>query len=60
MMESSVRYDKFLSEWRGKMHIGFYTNAYSPTISGVVRSVGSFRKALTELGHNVFIFSPSN
>jgi 1,2-diacylglycerol 3-alpha-glucosyltransferase len=40
------------------MHIGFYTNAYSPTISGVVRSVGSFRKALTELGHNVFVFSP--
>ncbi len=40
------------------MHIGFYTNAYNPTISGVVRSVGSFRKALTELGHNVFIFSP--
>ena len=40
------------------MHIGFYTNAYSPTISGVVRSVSSFRKALTELGHNVFVFSP--
>lgn len=40
------------------MHIGFYTNAYCPTISGVVRSVVSFRKALTELGHNVFIFSP--
>jgi len=40
------------------MHIGFYTNAYNPTISGVVRSVGSFRKALSELGHNVFIFSP--
>jgi glycosyltransferase involved in cell wall biosynthesis len=40
------------------MHIGFYTNAYNPTISGVVRSVGSFRKALTEMGHNVFIFSP--
>jgi 1,2-diacylglycerol 3-alpha-glucosyltransferase len=40
------------------MHIGFYTNAYNPTISGVVRSVGSFRKALAELGHNVFIFSP--
>lgn len=40
------------------MHIGFYTNAYRPTISGVVRSVGSFRKALTGLGHNVFIFSP--
>jgi len=40
------------------MHIGFYTNAYRPTISGVVRSVESFRKALSELGHNVFIFSP--
>ena len=40
------------------MHIGFYTNTYNPTISGVVRSVGSFRKALTELGNNVFIFSP--
>jgi glycosyltransferase involved in cell wall biosynthesis len=42
----------------GKLHIGFYTNAYNPTISGVVRSVGSFRKALSELGHNVFVFSP--
>ncbi len=40
------------------MHIGFYSNAYYPTISGVVRSVGSFRKALAEMGHNVFIFSP--
>jgi len=40
------------------MHIGFYTNAYNPTISGVVRSVGSFRKALVEMGHNVFVFSP--
>jgi glycosyltransferase involved in cell wall biosynthesis len=40
------------------VHIGFYTNAYNPTISGVVRSVGCFRKALTELGHNVFVFSP--
>jgi 1,2-diacylglycerol 3-alpha-glucosyltransferase len=40
------------------MHIGFYTNTYNPTISGVVRSVGSFRKALTELGNNVFVFSP--
>jgi 1,2-diacylglycerol 3-alpha-glucosyltransferase len=40
------------------MHIGFYSNAYNPTISGVVRSVGSFRKALSELGHNVFVFCP--
>ena len=40
------------------MHIGFFTNAYTPSISGVARSVGCFRKALTELGNNVFIFSP--
>ena len=40
------------------MHIGFYTNAYYPSINGVVRSVGSFRKALTQLGNIVFVFSP--
>jgi glycosyltransferase involved in cell wall biosynthesis len=40
------------------MHIGFYTNAYHPTISGVVSSVSSYRKALSDLGHNVFIFTP--
>ena len=40
------------------MHIGFFTNAYNPTINGVVRSVGCFRKALTELGNNGFVFSP--
>jgi 1,2-diacylglycerol 3-alpha-glucosyltransferase len=39
------------------MHIGFYTNAYHPTISGVVTSVSSYRKALSDLGHNVFIFT---
>ena len=39
------------------MHIAFFTNAYHPVISGVVRSVDSFRKALSENGHNVFIFT---
>jgi glycosyltransferase involved in cell wall biosynthesis len=39
------------------MHIGFFTNTYYPVISGVVRSVETFRQALTELGHNVFIFA---
>jgi 1,2-diacylglycerol 3-alpha-glucosyltransferase len=39
------------------MHIGFYTNAYHPTISGVVTSVSSYRKALSDMGHNVFIFT---
>ena len=39
------------------MNIAFYTNAYHPTISGVVTSVSSYRKALSDLGHNVFIFT---
>lgn len=39
------------------MHIAHFTNTYLPVTTGVVRSVRSFRKALTELGHNVFIFA---
>lgn len=39
------------------MHISYFTNTYYPVISGVVRSVETFRQALTELGHNVFIFA---
>ena len=39
------------------MHIAFYTNTYHPVVNGVVRSVHSFRKALIDLGHNVFIFA---
>jgi 1,2-diacylglycerol 3-alpha-glucosyltransferase len=40
-----------------KMHIGHFSNTYHPLISGVVRSVSAFRKALTDLGHNVFVFA---
>jgi 1,2-diacylglycerol 3-alpha-glucosyltransferase len=39
------------------MHIAHFTNAYYPVVSGVVRSVSAFRKALTELGHGVFVFA---
>lgn len=39
------------------MHIAQFTNTYYPVISGVVRSVSSFRKALSQLGHNVFVFA---
>jgi 1,2-diacylglycerol 3-alpha-glucosyltransferase len=39
------------------MHIAHFTNTYYPVISGVVRSVSAFREALTNLGHNVFIFA---
>jgi glycosyltransferase involved in cell wall biosynthesis len=39
------------------MHIAQFTNTYHPMITGVVRSISDFRKALSELGHNVFIFA---
>lgn len=39
------------------MHIGFFTNTYLPTMSGVVRSIATFRNAFTNMGHNVFIFA---
>lgn len=38
------------------MHIAFFTNTYRPFISGVVRSISTFRQALTQLGQHVFIF----
>jgi glycosyltransferase involved in cell wall biosynthesis len=39
------------------MHIAHFTNTYHPVINGVVRSVSGFRKALSDLGHNVFVFA---
>ncbi len=39
------------------MRIAHFTNTYHPVVSGVVRSVSSFRQGLTELGHTVFVFS---
>jgi len=42
------------------MHIANFTNTYLPVISGVVRSVRSFREELTRKGHNVFIFAPES
>jgi glycosyltransferase involved in cell wall biosynthesis len=39
------------------MHVAHFTNTYYPVVSGVVRSVATFRQALTELGHNVFILA---
>lgn len=42
------------------MHIAFFTNTYLPIVSGVVRSVESFREELTRQGHNVFIFAQSD
>ena len=40
-----------------RLHIAQFTNTYHPSINGVVRSVSVFRQALTDLGHNIFIFA---
>jgi 1,2-diacylglycerol 3-alpha-glucosyltransferase len=40
-----------------QMHIAHFTNTYLPVTSGVVRSVRSFRQALVDLGHLVFVFA---
>lgn len=42
------------------MHIAHFTNYYLPTVNGVVRSVEAFRKALTQQGHNVFVFAQTD
>jgi glycosyltransferase involved in cell wall biosynthesis len=42
------------------VRIAHFTNSYLPVISGVVRSVSLFRKALTDLGHIVFVFAQEN
>ena len=42
------------------MHTAHFTNAYHPVTSGVVRSVSTFRQALTNLGHNVFVFAQTD
>ncbi len=40
-----------------RWHIGFFTNTYRPTMSGVVRSIDTFRESMTNMGHNVYIFA---
>ena len=41
-----------------KMHIGFFTNTYRPTMSGVVRSIDTFREAFIQAWETaVFIFA---
>jgi glycosyltransferase involved in cell wall biosynthesis len=42
------------------LHIAHFTNFYLPVVNGVVRSVESFRAALTRQGHNVFVFAQSD
>lgn len=41
------------------MRIGIFTECYKPVLNGVVNSIDGFRRGLTELDHDVFIFNPS-
>jgi len=41
------------------VRIGIFTECYKPIVNGVVNSIDGFRKGLTELGHDVFIFCPT-
>ncbi len=41
------------------MKIGIFTDSYRPYTSGVVRSIETFSKELTEMGHEIYIFAPS-
>jgi glycosyltransferase involved in cell wall biosynthesis len=40
------------------MRISIFSNAYKPTISGVVVSISLFRQGLLDQGHDVHIFAP--
>src|SRR5690554_1614284 len=40
------------------MRIAFYSDSYSPYVSGVVRSLQRFTKGLVQQGHEVYIFAP--
>ena len=40
------------------MKIAVFSESYKPYISGVTRSIETFEKELTLLGHEVFVFAP--
>jgi 1,2-diacylglycerol 3-alpha-glucosyltransferase len=40
------------------MKIGFFTDSYLPRLDGIAVSVDVFRRALTDLGHEVFVICP--
>lgn len=42
------------------MRIAFFSNAYQPTISGVVTSIRLFRQGLVEKGHEISIIAPEH
>ena len=42
------------------MRVGFFTDYYLPVRTGVSISVDTFRRQLEALGHEVFVFAPSD
>ena len=42
------------------MNIGLFTDTYFPQINGVGTSVHMLSEELTAMGHNVYIFTPSD
>ncbi len=48
-----------MDEWRDRLRVAMFTNVYLPVTNGVVVSVESFRKALTQLGHHAYVMAPS-
>jgi glycosyltransferase involved in cell wall biosynthesis len=49
-----------MHEWDGRLRVAMFSNVYLPTTNGVVVSVETFRRALTILGHHVYIFGPDS
>ncbi|MBS3976569.1 MAG: glycosyltransferase family 4 protein [Syntrophomonadaceae bacterium] len=41
------------------MKIGFFTDSFRPYTSGVVRSIETYSRELTALGHTVYTFAPN-
>ncbi len=48
-----------MDEWQDRLRVAMFTNVYLPVTNGVVVSVETFRKALTQLGHHAFVMAPS-
>lgn len=42
------------------MQIAYFTNTYLPVVNGVVQVVHTFRRMLSQQGHNVFIFAQNS
>lgn len=42
------------------MRIAIFSEIYHPVLNGVVVSIDTFRKALLEKGHEVFVFAPAH